>query len=255
VADIKPQLPREICSECQKIISSRARANVFDDRIVCTPCWNRLDAPRRRSQNELEMREKLLIVPATDRQISRALADGIRFPKNATMIQLSILISLKENAYRFPNIWWEHESITCLLPIIYGVIRHHRRARWAFWSECPVPFHAVLKIAQTLEEDSSLLEIAEDIDLGEASDTVRNRASDLDDEGSGEPDEWWFVKGGGSKKKTVLYDRTIELVDQIVEPAWRTALSLRPKRWTPIAVCRILEIVPPYTSEDFGVSE
>lgn len=39
--------PEESCQECGKVISRRARANVIGERIVCTKCWNRLDAKRR----------------------------------------------------------------------------------------------------------------------------------------------------------------------------------------------------------------
>jgi hypothetical protein len=32
----------EKCERCGKVISSRAKANVLNDEILCTPCWNKL---------------------------------------------------------------------------------------------------------------------------------------------------------------------------------------------------------------------
>ena len=41
-APVRPKLEEETCQNCGKIIKGKAKANIVNDRIVCTPCWNAL---------------------------------------------------------------------------------------------------------------------------------------------------------------------------------------------------------------------
>lgn len=74
------KLPPETCADCGKVIKGTGRANVFDDRIVCTPCWRKFDEARQYQQRWNG--------PASDAQKTYASDLGLRFADDATWGQL-----------------------------------------------------------------------------------------------------------------------------------------------------------------------
>src|SRR5688500_13271762 len=74
-----------MCADCGQEISRRARANVIDDRVVCTACWRRLDAARQEQAR--------WDGPASARQTGYAADLGLRFPQDATWGELHDILS------------------------------------------------------------------------------------------------------------------------------------------------------------------
>ena len=80
----KAVLPPEACQACGKNISARARANVIDNRIVCSPCWRKLDGDR-------QIRERGA-GPASENQLGYACSLGIDFPPDVTWDEMHDLL-------------------------------------------------------------------------------------------------------------------------------------------------------------------
>jgi len=75
-------LPEEHCENCGKAISRRARANVFGERVLCTPCYNK-------AKNELARREERDNRPATSGQLKFLKDLGFSSVDNFTFDQAS----------------------------------------------------------------------------------------------------------------------------------------------------------------------
>jgi hypothetical protein len=78
-------LPPESCAQCGKTISARARANVFGDRVVCTPCWNKLSAAAADDQRKRGL--------ASEAQVKYARDLGLALPANATWLEMHDMLS------------------------------------------------------------------------------------------------------------------------------------------------------------------
>jgi hypothetical protein len=94
-------LSPEICQECQKSISRKAVANVWNgERIVCTACYRKLD----RERHQCEALEAARSAPATERQKAYASDLGIHFPANIRSQEISDLIEQKVNPPAGPEL-------------------------------------------------------------------------------------------------------------------------------------------------------
>jgi hypothetical protein len=259
------KLPPETCSECSKQIVGKAIANVFDDRCVCSLCYKRLSAARRKQDRERERAERNALEvhnreqaerlareewehkanaePATEAQLGFANALGLAIPPGASKLALTRILDTCLSAAA-PR---EVQALAAELGIHdttvpHGVLRKEIGRRKVIRSWVYSVIRHILKADWIFFGDSRLpgaavtplIEwIAGNTDLEEAiseqeegyDDDFADACCDLNVTG----DRWFFFGSDGPSPRSAVYRTTRQAVEQSLAN-W---LSRLPRRVVP----------------------
>jgi len=202
------RVPDEVCQQCGKAISRRAHVNIFEGRVVCTPCLGKLSEAGRKK----EVAEHAERTTAEEPDIARARDQGVKISPGVTVAELGRLVAAHEAAGA------RARDVEYVRDWVYSVCRHTFCADWLKHSDAPFPAKLLSKAVKSLLASAEHVDQIYDQRRGDAGSNFEREceARGLEDDDCWE--NWFFFGPEGADEGSPIYAVTRALVEPQLGP-------------------------------------